>query len=119
MRRRDVASHRPPRVQRLRNTSRRAGKSSWGKRACNASNFSSAAWLSPAARRLTISCKPSSNEGSATGARLLSLAGVALAWGFWLAPAQWLVGLSLAGVCLASLIWLLFLGVKTRRLVGF
>ncbi|OHC29946.1 MAG: hypothetical protein A2Y50_04120 [Pseudomonadales bacterium RIFCSPLOWO2_12_59_9] len=51
--------------------------------------------------------------------RLLSLAGVALAWGFWLTPAQWLVGLLLAGVCLASLIWLLCLGVKARQLVGF
>lgn len=51
--------------------------------------------------------------------RLLTLSALALAWGFWLAPAQWLVGLLLAGVCLGSLLWLRGLGVKARQLVGF
>jgi len=58
--------------QRLRNASNRAGRSSSGNRSCKASSFSSAALVSPARRRFTISCNPSSNEGTATGARLLS-----------------------------------------------
>ena len=41
--------------------------------------------------------------------RLALLAAFALAWGLWLAPAQWLFGLGLAGLCAASLLWLVWL----------
>jgi alkylglycerol monooxygenase len=41
--------------------------------------------------------------------RLLALAGLALGWGLWLVPTQWLLGLLLAGLCLASLLWLMWL----------
>ncbi|MHA6494981.1 sterol desaturase family protein [Pseudomonas borbori] len=41
--------------------------------------------------------------------RLLAMASVALGWGFWLAPAQWALGLGLAGLCALSLLWLTWL----------
>ncbi|WP_339080933.1 sterol desaturase family protein [Pseudomonas sp. TMP9] len=45
--------------------------------------------------------------------RLLLMAAVALAWGFWLAPEQWLAALCMAAVCVASLLWLLWLQART------
>lgn len=46
--------------------------------------------------------------------RLLGMAGLALAWGLWLVPAQWLLGLLLAGLCAVSLLWLLWLAARPR-----
>ncbi|NQD92012.1 sterol desaturase family protein [Pseudomonas sp. CrR25] len=40
------------------------------------------------------------------GGRLLVLAALALAWGLWLAPGRWWLGLFLGGCCLVSLLWL-------------
>ncbi|SDI15249.1 Sterol desaturase/sphingolipid hydroxylase, fatty acid hydroxylase superfamily [Pseudomonas benzenivorans] len=48
------------------------------------------------------------------GLRLLVLAGLALAWGLWLAPGQWWLGLILAGCCLVSLLWLGWLATRPR-----
>ena len=42
-------------------------------------------------------------------ARLLSVALLALAWGAYLAPAQWWVGVAVAGFCLGSLLGLRYL----------
>lgn len=49
------------------------------------------------------------------GVRLLVLAGLALGWGLWLAPGQWLLAVQLAGLCAASLLWLVWLAVRQRR----
>ena len=46
--------------------------------------------------------------------RLALLAAFALAWGLWLAPAQWLFGLGLAGLCAASLLWLVWLAARPQ-----
>lgn len=46
--------------------------------------------------------------------RLALLAAFALAWGLWLAPAQWLFGLGLAGFCAASLLWLVWLAARPQ-----
>lgn len=46
--------------------------------------------------------------------RLLALAGLALGWGLWLVPAQWLLGLLLAGLCAVSLLWLLWLAARPQ-----
>ncbi|WP_374322932.1 sterol desaturase family protein [Aquipseudomonas alcaligenes] len=46
--------------------------------------------------------------------RLALLAAFALAWGLWLAPAQWLFGLGLVGLCAASLLWLVWLAARPQ-----
>lgn len=46
--------------------------------------------------------------------RLALLAAFALAWGLWLAPAQWLFGIGLAGLCAASLLWLVCLAARPQ-----
>ena len=46
--------------------------------------------------------------------RLALLAAFVLAWGLWLAPAQWLFGLGLAGLCAASLLWLVWLATRPQ-----
>ncbi len=46
--------------------------------------------------------------------RLALLAAFALAWGLGLAPAQWLFGLGLAGLCAASLLWLVWLAARPQ-----
>ncbi|MNG15243.1 hypothetical protein D3C84_990570 [compost metagenome] len=46
--------------------------------------------------------------------RLLALAGLALGWGLWLVPAQWLLGVLLAGLCAASLVWLVWLAARPQ-----
>ena len=46
--------------------------------------------------------------------RLALLAAFALAWGLWLAPAQWLFGIGLAGLCAASLLWLFWLAARPQ-----
>ncbi|WP_237046186.1 sterol desaturase family protein [Aquipseudomonas alcaligenes] len=46
--------------------------------------------------------------------RLALLATFALAWGLWLAPAHWLFGLGLAGLCAASLLWLVWLAARPQ-----
>lgn len=46
--------------------------------------------------------------------RLALLAAFALAWGLWLAPAQWLFGLGLAALCAASLLWLVWLAARPQ-----
>lgn len=46
--------------------------------------------------------------------RLALLAAFALVWGLWLAPAQWLFGLGLAGLCAASLLWLFWLAARPQ-----
>lgn len=49
-------------------------------------------------------------------ARLLLMAALALAWGFWLVPGQGLLALGLAGLCVASLLWLLWLQARPGAL---
>ncbi|XQE67523.1 sterol desaturase family protein [Pseudomonas sp. P3C3] len=46
--------------------------------------------------------------------RLALLAAFALVLGLWLAPAQWLFGLGLAGLCAASLLWLVWLAARPQ-----
>lgn len=46
--------------------------------------------------------------------RLALLAAFALAWGVWLAPAQWAFGIGLAGLCVASLLWLFWLAARPQ-----
>ncbi|SIS18134.1 Sterol desaturase/sphingolipid hydroxylase, fatty acid hydroxylase superfamily [Aquipseudomonas alcaligenes] len=46
--------------------------------------------------------------------RLALLAAFALAWGLWLAPAQWAFGIGLAGLCVASLLWLFWLAARPQ-----
>ncbi|MBC9252551.1 hypothetical protein A9179_19980 [Pseudomonas alcaligenes] len=46
--------------------------------------------------------------------RLLVMASTALLWGLWLAPAQWALGLGLAGLCAASLLWLTWLAARPQ-----
>lgn len=50
--------------------------------------------------------------------RLLALAGLALGWGLWLVPAQWLLGVLLAGLCGASLLWLMWLAARPQVVVS-
>jgi hypothetical protein len=46
--------------------------------------------------------------------RLVLLAALALAWGLWLAPAQWALAFVLAGLCAASLLWLVWLAARPQ-----
>jgi len=46
--------------------------------------------------------------------RLVLLAALALAWGLWLAPAQWALAFGLAGLCAASLLWLVWLAARPQ-----
>lgn len=48
--------------------------------------------------------------------RLALLAAFALVWGLWLAPAQWLFGLGLVGLCVVSLLWLFWLAARPQPL---
>lgn len=50
--------------------------------------------------------------------RLLAMAALALSWGMWLAPGQWLIGVVLAGLCAASLLWLAWLASRPAPLVA-
>ena len=50
--------------------------------------------------------------------RLLAMAALALSWGMWLAPGQLLVGVVLAGLCAASLLWLVWLSSRPAPLVA-
>lgn len=48
--------------------------------------------------------------------RLLAMAALALSWGLWLAPGQWLAGMVLAGLCGVSLLWLAWLASRPAPL---
>ncbi len=48
--------------------------------------------------------------------RLLLLAVLALTWGTWLAPGQWLLGAILASLCIVSLLWLTWLAARPVEL---
>ncbi len=47
-------------------------------------------------------------------ARLALMAGLALGWGLWLVPQQWWLGLTLAGFCALSLLWLVWLAARPQ-----